>query len=91
MSVEELLQKLGLDLVGSYSDDGSYVIDLADSREFGKVYSTLEDSELVSLLEDSTTLTEHNGSIQYEYEDMFMLTLTSDFDGDIYKLVIREI
>lgn len=91
MSVEELLQELGLDLIGSYSDDGSYVVDLADSEEFGKVYSTLEDSELVRLLEDSTTLTEHNGSIQYEYEDLFMLTLISDFDSDIYKLVIREI
>lgn len=91
MSVEELLQELGLDLIGSYSDDGSYVVDLADSEEFGKVYSTLEDSELVRLLEDSTTLTEHNGSIQYECEDLFMLTLISDFDSDIYKLVIREI
>ena len=40
--MERELKELGIEQVGTYAEDGSYVIDIDTSEEFGKTYSTLD-------------------------------------------------
>lgn len=91
MSIEELLEELGIDKVGDYSTLGSYVIDLESSEEFGKVYSTLENSDVLEYEEDSSLLTVDNGSMIYNYQDEYQIVLIADFNHDQYKVTIKEI
>ena len=87
--MNDFLAKLGISKVGYFSKNNSYVIDIDDSNEFGKIYSMLDKSELVDEVEDSSVLTLQSTSINYESDD-YMLSLISDFDADTYKLIIRE-
>ena len=87
--MEELLNKLNIFLDGDYSKDGSYVIDIYDSDEFGRVYSNLENNKDVEELYDNSLLNVHNANVSYLSGD-YQLTLIADFDNDQYKLVITE-
>ena len=91
MGIEELLEEIGIDNIGTYGKDGSYIIDIEDDVEFGSIYSTLEDSYLLDSIPENTLLTDHNASIQYQYEDQYLLNLIADFDEDSYKLTVKEI
>ena len=87
--MDKLLRELGLALEGEYSKDGSYVVDIYDSNEFGKVYSALESNNDAEELYDNSLLTIHNANISYLFGD-YQLTLNADFDQELYKLVITE-
>ena len=91
MGIEELLEELGIEAIGNYSNEGSYVIEIDDSNEWGKYYSLLDDSEILNEIVDTTTITIDNSNITYGYEDKFELSLIADFKNDNYKLVVREI
>lgn len=87
--MDEVLKKLGIYLDGEFSKDGSYVVDIYDSDEFGRVYSTLEKNDDVEELYSNSLLTIHNSSISYLY-DNYQITLIADFEQDLYKLIISE-
>lgn len=91
MGIEELLEEIGIDNIGTYGKDDSYIVDIEDDVEFGSIYSTLEGSYLLDPIPENTLLTDHNASIQYQYEDQYLLNLIADFDGDSYKLTVKEI
>ena len=87
--MNDLLREFGLALEGEYTKDGSYIVDIYDSNEFGRVYSALENGKNVEELYDNSLLTVHNASISYLYGD-YQLNLIADFDEELYKLVITE-
>ncbi len=87
--MEKLLRELNIYLEGSYSKDGSYVVDIYDSDDFGRVYSLLDNNKNVEELDDSSLLNQHSANISYLYDD-YQLTLIADFDEDLYKLVVTE-
>lgn len=87
--MESVLRKLNIYLEGSYSKDGSYVIDIYDSDDFGRIYSLLDNNNNVEELDDSSLLNQHSANISYLYDD-YQLTLIADFDEDLYKLVVTE-
>ena len=87
--VEDALKELGIPFDGEFSKDGSYVVDLFDSDQFGKVYSILDRNNDVENLDDSSTLTVHNANVSYLYGD-YQFNLIADFDQNLYKLVIVE-
>lgn len=87
--MEELLKQIGITQEGEYTDDGCYVVDIADDTEYGKIYSKLDKSDLVDEDEDSSQITMDTSSIQYIGDD-YSLTLLGDFEGEVYKLTIRE-
>lgn len=87
--MEKLLKELNIFLDGSYSKDGSYVADIYDSDEFGRVYSSLESNSKVEELYDNSLLNTHSANVSYLYDD-YQLTLVADFDENLYKLVVTE-
>ena len=88
--MKELLRQLGINAVGKYTDDGSYVIDIDNSDKWGVYYSKLDNSDLLELQEESSLLTADNAS-QIYFSDEYQLALVADFDNEIYKLVISEL
>ena len=89
MYLEKFLEKLGISQVGHYSKTNTYIIDIEDSDEYGKIYSLLDKSEEIEEDEDSSTITVHTSNIVFESET-YQLTLIADFDQDTYKLVCKE-
>ena len=87
--MDEVLKKLGISLDGEFSKDGSYIADIYNSDEFGRVYSALEKNDDVEELYSNSLLTIHNSSISYLY-DNYQITVIADFEQDLYKLVISE-
>lgn len=87
--MEKLLRELNIYLEGSYSKDGSYIIDIYDSDDFGRIYSLLDNNRDIEELESNSLLNTHSANISYLYGD-YQLTLIADFDEDLYKLVITE-
>lgn len=91
MSITGILDELGINLRGTYSRDGSYVIDLEDnSNAFGKVYSILDKNAEADDMEENTLLTVDNASMYYKYKG-FMINIIADFRNDHYKVVINEV
>lgn len=90
--VKDYLKKIGLAYQPTKSSNNSYVIDLIDSDDYGKVYSKLENCEDLEPLQDNQVLTEKGGSTTYEsITEPYIFTLIADWDGDIYQLVINTI
>lgn len=90
MYLEKFLKSIGITQVGHYTKKDSYIIDLEDSDEYGKIYSSLDKCDELTEDEDSSTLTIHNSNIVFE-SDEYQFVLIADFDQDTYKLVCKEI
>ena len=88
--IYELLRELGINKIGTYSDNDTYTIDLNDSNEYGRINSTLDRSEILDPIDESSYLTADNANLDYKYEDQFILSLIADFEEDYYQLVITE-
>lgn len=59
--IETVIKDLGIDyLPGEYSKSNSYIIDLQNDAEFGKMYTLLDNSYEVEQEEDTVLLTVHN-------------------------------
>ena len=92
MTIEEFLKDIGITKTGSIGEDGAYVIDLLDSNEYGRIFSTLEKSTDLDILEDNQVVTEQGSSLIYESDtEPYLLNLIADFDGDVYQLVVNNI
>ena len=92
MEVKEYLESLGINNEIQEGDDGSYVVVLMNSTEFGKIFSKLENAEDLDALEDNQVVTEQGSSLVYEsLSEPYMLNLIADFDADVYQLVINQI
>lgn len=90
MYMEKLLQSLGIKEKGHYTSAGSYVIEIADSDQYGKYYSSMDKSDALDENEDASEITLHMSKVVFE-SDKFRFTLIADLDQDTYKLVGVEI
>lgn len=88
--MDELLKELGITESPVKSSNNTYVIDIADSDEFGKIYSKLDKSKHVDEIASSSQMTYESASIQFENDEL-LLTLMADFEEDNYKLTIKEL
>ena len=91
MSLETDLKNIGINEVGEYSKNGSYVIDLKDDADFGRMYSLLDTSYNVEQEDDSVLLTRHNAQLIYTYDNKYQLVLKADFDNNLYSLVCNDL
>lgn len=91
MSIEELLNKLNINLTGNQSKN-SYIIDIPNSDEYGRIYSKLDKSDIVEEYEENQMITEQGSSLMYEVIDEdYIINLIADFDSDRYQLIINNI
>ena len=90
MVAETLLKNLGINKTGSYSEDGDFIVDIANDIEFSKIYTLLDRSDSLEFLEDDSALTLQDADISYAYKDEFLLTLIADFEKDSYKLILTN-
>lgn len=88
--MKELLNKIGITQVGYYSSNDTYVIDFEDSKEYDKVFSKLDKSELVEENDDASVINVDVSNIMYMSDD-YSLNLIADFDSDTYKLVVTKL
>lgn len=92
MEVQEYLKSIGITKDVEEGSDGSLVIPIMNSTEFGKIFSILENSDDLDPLEDNQVVTEQGSSLVYEsISEPYMLNLIADFDSDVYQLVINEV
>lgn len=92
MSVEEYLKSIGINEEPVKSDNDSYVINIINSNQYGRIFSKLERSNDLDPLEDNQVVTEEGSSLVYESEsEPFLLSLLADFAGDTYQLVINKL
>lgn len=90
MFLEKFLKEVGITQVGHYTKSNSYVIDIENSDEYGKIYSSLDKCDKLEEDEDSSNVTIHTSNIVFESDD-FQFILIADLDQDTYKLVCKEI
>ena len=92
MTEKEYLESIGITKTGAIGDDSSYVIDITDSNEYGKIFTILEKEDDLDPLEDNQVVTEQGSSLMYEsMSEPYLLNLIADFDGDVYQLVVNRI
>lgn len=88
---EELLDRLDISERGKLSND-RYVITLVDSDDYGRIFSKLDKSSILDIIEENQVVTEQGSSLMYEDdEEKFLLNLIADFDSDQYQLVLDKI
>lgn len=90
MNLKEILKEIGIKQEAKLMEDDCYVVQLNNSNDYGRIYSILENSDIIEIDDDSSVLTYESSSIQYN-GDGFIITLISDFDADTYKLTIKEV
>ena len=88
--MKEFLRKLGITQSGHYSSNNNYVIDLDDSKDYDKICSILDKSDLVEENPDSSVINTSVYNILYVGEQ-FSLNVIADFDNDTYKVVVTEL
>lgn len=88
--MEEFLSSLGINRDGTYSKNGTYVIDLENDEDFGKIYTILDRSDEVNELSDNQLITVDEASVSYTSDD-YLITLTGDFNSGIYRLTCTEL
>ncbi|WP_300924608.1 hypothetical protein [uncultured Clostridium sp.] len=79
MDEKEYLKKtIGINLEGQKSDS-SYVIDIKNSKEYGRVFSKLDNCDDLQLLDDNQLITEESSSLMYESKsEPYLLNLLAD-------------
>lgn len=87
--IEDIIQDLNIK-DGEYSKDGSYVVNLEDSDEFGRVFSRLDRNEDYEELTENSLISLFDTSLIW-LKDNFQINLIADLTQDSYKLVITEI
>ena len=86
--MEEFLRSLGItgDLQKS---NASYVMDIENSNEYGRIYSLLDKNEEDEEDRESSQVTMDYSSVQF-FNDDITIQLIADFEHDEYRLTIKE-
>ena len=87
--MEEFAKELGITFEGELENENKYVVQLADSDEYSKVYTILDKSDLVDLDTSSTLVTDKVSELKY-VGDVYTVKLAANFVDDIYRVVITK-
>lgn len=87
--MEEFLKEIGIQGTLIPASNGSMILDIEGSDNYGRIYSRLDRCELLEEDEESSQLTVDTAAIQYDSEN-YRITLLANFNIDEYKLIIKE-
>lgn len=85
--IKDLLKRLNINKTPQENDDG-YTVELDNSDEFAKVYSTLSKCENIDLV--NLKMDEQGTQASYMSDD-YDIVLYSNYDDDKYELQFKEI
>lgn len=88
--MEDFLNEIGITANLQKTDNNTYTMDISNSNAYGKIYSKLDNSDLVEEDIESSQITYNNSSIQFTSDD-YLITLLADFNEDTYKLTIKTL
>lgn len=91
MGIKEILKELDINAIGSYLEDGSYLINIDTATEWGKMFSKLENNRELEQQDELSLLTVDTGNQVFEKPGEYQVILNADFNGGVYKLIIDEI
>lgn len=86
---KKLADKFGIESEGTIVDD-EYIIELADSDEYSRVYTLLDNSSDVDINETMSYVSESNCNLVYAGID-FDVSLIANFDDEQYYVKFGEI
>lgn len=86
--MEEFLSSIGIEGQLQKSSS-SYVLDIGNSDEYGRIYSLLDNSDEVEEDPESSQVTLDYASVQF-FNDRFTIQLIANFEADEYRLTIKE-
>lgn len=89
MNISDWIESLKIPGKLESLNDGKYKISLKDSNEFAKVYSKLENSDLLDIDEEATLITEDISQLLYLGKNI-RINLVGNFEKDIYYIIISE-
>ena len=84
--MKEFAEKLGISVDGVLEGD-KYIIELVNSNDYSRVYTLLDNSELVDIDEDATLITDKVSELLF-LGDEFDVKLVGNFVQDLYRIVI---
>ena len=88
MTEREVLTRLEVTKSGHQTGDG-YLVELADSREWGRLFSSFENNPELEPLEEDSTI--ENFDYRFEDQDQsFIISLASPLDEEKYTLTVVE-
>lgn len=88
MEVKDLLKKLDI-TEDSYEEGGKTVVVIANSDDYSKVFTKLDNADYLNIEDESTIVTGELGEAVFFDED-YRLRLIADFVDDVYRLVIEK-
>lgn len=87
--MKEFLKQLGIENDGYLSDDDEYIIEIEESNEYSKIFSKLDNNELIKEIDDDSVFDLNNNVLYFESEDYY-IELDADLENDEYFLKIRK-
>lgn len=92
MDIKKYLDSLGIRDEGSYEHNGTYVVNIEDSKSYGRIFTILDTSEDIDIIPSNQLVTDQGSSLMYEsISEPLLLNLLADFEGGVYQLVVNEI
>lgn len=88
MEINEFFKQLGVDKNIINEENNEYIVELQDSDEFATIYTRLSKLDNIDLIQ---TLMDEAHSMSEYMSDDYDITLSADFDKDIYKLVVEMV
>ena len=86
-NIKDFVERLNLDIDGTFTGN-QFSANLKNSDEFSRVYNLLSlNDELEN--DDSSIATASVSSFKF-YTDWFEMTISANFDNDVYKLIIER-
>lgn len=88
MTEKDVLSYIGINKLGHETNKG-YEVELSDSKEWGKIFSTLENSAILDPLEEESTIESFVYGYHNELSDQwFLVSLNSPLEEEKYTLVV---
>lgn len=87
--MKEFLKQIGIENEGYLSDDDEYIIEIDESNEYSKIFSKLDNSDLIHEIDDDSVFDLNNNTLYFESE-YYDIELNADLENDEYSLKIRK-
>lgn len=87
--MRQLLAAIGINLPGHYEGD-DYVVDIDNSDMFYRVFSKLDNTDLLDEETESSQVGLDATNVIYSSDD-YSINLIANFENDTYSLICKEI